>query len=205
MPRAERERLILDVAGHVFAASGYHTASMDEIARLAGVSKPMLYAYFASKEGLYVAYIERTGEELVARLRRALMGDEDPPVTPISRVEEFLCFVEEHRDGWRVLFSEASASRPVAEEVAGLRRRVTDAVRALVQAGLPEDVSLAPNAADAVAYAIVGTGESLANWWLEHPSVPREQVAGWYGAIVLASVRAMVRRREQRPGRAARP
>ena len=57
-----REPLILDVAGQVFAAAGYERASMDRIAELAGVSKPMVYAYFDSKQGLYVAYIERTGQ-----------------------------------------------------------------------------------------------------------------------------------------------
>ncbi len=52
----------------MFADDGYERASMDRIAELAGVSKPMLYAYFGSKEGLYLAYIERTGGELVQRL-----------------------------------------------------------------------------------------------------------------------------------------
>ena len=70
MPRSVREQLILDVAGQVFADGGYERASMDAIADLAGVSKPMLYAYFGSKEGLYVAYIERTGGELVAAAGR---------------------------------------------------------------------------------------------------------------------------------------
>src|ERR1039458_2381765 len=60
MPRSVREQLILGVAGRVFAEGGYERASMDRIASLAGVSKPMLYAYFGSKEGLYVAYVERT-------------------------------------------------------------------------------------------------------------------------------------------------
>ena len=68
MPRSVREQLILEVAGQVFAEGGYERASMDRIAGLAGVSKPMLYAYFGSKEGLYVAYVERTGGELVQRL-----------------------------------------------------------------------------------------------------------------------------------------
>src|SRR5579871_1040504 len=71
MPRAQRERLILDVADQVFARDGYHSASMDEIARRSGVSKPMLYSYFGSKEGLYVACIDRNGQELVARLQQA--------------------------------------------------------------------------------------------------------------------------------------
>src|SRR5205823_9229599 len=75
MPRPARERLILNVAGQVFAGVGYHSASMDEIAERAGVSKPMLYAYFGSKEGLYVAYVNRTGRELLARLSGAAGRD----------------------------------------------------------------------------------------------------------------------------------
>src|SRR5947209_2487106 len=92
MPRAARERLILDVAGQVFARAGYHSASMDEIAELAGVSKPMLYAYFGSKEGLYVAYIDRTGRELLDRMVGAARR-EDPPVLRMrARVAAFPAF-----------------------------------------------------------------------------------------------------------------
>jgi AcrR family transcriptional regulator len=192
MPRPQREQLILDFAGQVFARDGYHTASMDEIAQLAGVSKPMLYAYFDSKEGLYVAYIARTGRELVERLQRGGGGQETSTRRLRSPVSEFLKFVEEYRDGWKVLFSEVSSSRPLAEEVAQLRGQITDAVRRLVDRGVVE-MTLPPGASDAIAHAIVGAGESLANWWLEHPEIAREQVAGWYAGIVEAAVAAAVR------------
>src|SRR5437763_11190363 len=113
MPREARERLILDVAGQVFAQGDYHSASMDEIAALADVSKPMLYTYFGSKEGLYVAYIDRTGRELLDRLVGAA-APTTPPVPALrARIVEFLAFVEEHRDGWTVLVREMTSSRPV--------------------------------------------------------------------------------------------
>ncbi len=188
MPRAQREQLILDVSGHVFARDGYHSASMDEIAQRADVSKPMLYAYFGSKEGLYVAYIDVAGRELVSRLQQTF--HQRSTVSVRARVGDFLKFVEQHRDGWIVLFSEVRASRPLAEEVAQLRGQITDAVRGLVEMGAPSD-ALAPVAADALAQAIVGAGESLANWWLEHPEVAREDVAGWYVGIVRAAVAAV--------------
>jgi AcrR family transcriptional regulator len=185
--------LILDIAGQVFARDGYHSASMDEIARTAGVSKPMLYAYFESKEGLYLTYIERSGQELVERLQRAF-ADGDPAISHVSeRVGEFLSFVEQHRDGWRVLFGEASANRPVADQVAEMRGRIALAVRQLVEAGLPDPQPPEP-AAELVAHAIVGAGESLANWWLDHPEVAREDVAAWYADVVRASVGAVARR-----------
>ena len=112
MPRSLREQLILRVAGQVFAEGGYDRASMDHIAALAGVSKPMLYAYFGSKEGLYVAYIERTGGELVERLVGADRVDGQSGRLR-AVIGEFLAFVEEHRDGWTVLFRELTAREGV--------------------------------------------------------------------------------------------
>jgi AcrR family transcriptional regulator len=187
MPRAQRERSILDVAGQVFARSGYHSSSMDEIAELADVSKPMLYAYFGSKEGLYVAYIHRTGRELVERLIAAAGPDDSPTDRLRARISEFLAFVEEHRDGWTVLFREMTSSKPLAEEVALIRGQVAREVAQMLEREAPEH-ALSPLASDGIAHAIVGAGESLANWWLEHPEVERGEVAEWYVGVVLATV-----------------
>ncbi|MGH3746792.1 MAG: helix-turn-helix domain-containing protein, partial [Micromonosporaceae bacterium] len=66
MPRADRERQMLAVAEQVFAERGYRDASMDEIAGRVGVTKPMLYAYFGSKEGLLLATIVKFGTDLTA-------------------------------------------------------------------------------------------------------------------------------------------
>ncbi len=193
MPRAQREALLLEVAGAVFARDGYYGASMDEIAAGAEVSKPMLYSYFGSKERLYLAYIARAGHELIERLERVFAVDDPTAVRLRSRVEAFLTFVEEHRDGWRVLWGEANANRPVAAETAQLRAQITATVRRLILAGPGAD-RLTPAAADAAAHAIVGSGESLANWWLERPEVPRAEVAEWYATIVQATVGAIASR-----------
>jgi AcrR family transcriptional regulator len=187
VPRAQRERQLLQIAGQVFARDGYHSAQMDEIARLAGVSKPMLYTYFGSKEGLYLAYIERSGQELLDRLQGPFSAH-DPATMPVSG---FLEFVEQHRDGWKVLFREASASRPVAEEVAVVRSRVAEAVCRLILASRPAAATVEPAAANAAAHAIVGAGESLANWWLEHPEIPRGQVTEWYVTLIRGAVQAL--------------
>jgi AcrR family transcriptional regulator len=185
MPRERREQLILDVAGRVFAQAGYESAPMDEIADRAGVSKPMLYTYFGSKEGLYLAYIERAGGELIERLVRAAPPDDQSTAGLRARITEFLAFVEEHGDGWKVLFRELASTRPFAERVAGLRQRIAEAIRRMIESS---GLGHAPPASDAIAHAIVGAGESLANWWLDHPEIPREEVAGWYLAVVQAVV-----------------
>lgn len=53
----EKARQILDGARRVFLADGFDAASMNEIARVAGVSKGTLYVYFASKQALFAATI----------------------------------------------------------------------------------------------------------------------------------------------------
>jgi AcrR family transcriptional regulator len=108
---------------------------MDEIAELAGVSKLMLYAYFGSKEGLYLAYVDRSGRELVERLVAAAPADDRSTAGLRARITEFLAVVEEHADGWTVLFREVASTRPFAERVAGLRE-VAGWYLAVVQAVL---------------------------------------------------------------------
>ena len=186
MPRERREQQILDVAGAIFARAGHHSASMDEIADAAGVSKPMLYAYFSSKEGLYLAYISRAGGQLLQRLVSARAPHDSASALLRARITEFLSFVEEHGDGWKVLFGEVGSTRPFAENVAAVREQIADAIRHMIEAGAGSWPGYPPPASDAIAHALVGAGESLANWWLDHPDVPRDEVTGWYYAVVQA-------------------
>src|ERR1700733_13517120 len=78
LARAERERLMLRAAGEAFATHGFHGSSMDDIAHAAGITKPMLYRYFGSKEGLYAAYLRMTGHELIEKVRAPETRAESP-------------------------------------------------------------------------------------------------------------------------------
>src|SRR6516225_3385080 len=149
MPRERPEQLVL----HVFARAGYEAAPMDEIAERAGVSKPMLYTYFGSKEGLYLAYIERAGGQLLDRLLRAAPVGDQSAAGLRSRITEFLAFVEEHADGWRVLYREMASTRPLAERVAQLRARIVDAIRRMIETAPETRPVYAGAAADAIAHA----------------------------------------------------
>ncbi len=69
MPRAVREQQMLDAAVRTFGNRGYMAASMDEIAELAGVSKPLVYLYLNSKEDLFTACIRREARALTEAVR----------------------------------------------------------------------------------------------------------------------------------------
>ena len=64
-----RRAEILDAASAVFSARGYHAASIDDIAREAGVSKALIYEHFSSKQELHADLVEAHAAELYERLR----------------------------------------------------------------------------------------------------------------------------------------
>jgi TetR/AcrR family transcriptional repressor of mexJK operon len=82
-PSGKADR-ILDAAGQVFVDQGYEAASMDEISRVAGVSKATVYAHFTSKEQLFASVVrtecQRHSQTLLAAdldqrdVRSALTG-----------------------------------------------------------------------------------------------------------------------------------
>jgi AcrR family transcriptional regulator len=66
---AQRRAKILEAAVRAFAAKGYNDTSMDRIAALAKVSKPVLYDHFASKQALFLSVLESIRDDLIARGR----------------------------------------------------------------------------------------------------------------------------------------
>src|SRR2546427_11817422 len=74
VPRAKREGQMVEAATRIFGQRGYHEASMDEIAAACGITKPMLYSYFDSKEGLFLACLDKGDERLRAAVRDAVEG-----------------------------------------------------------------------------------------------------------------------------------
>jgi AcrR family transcriptional regulator len=82
-PRRERERrqrraAILKAAEKVFAAKGFHAASMEEIARAAEFATGTVYLYFKDKEALYIELFEQKIEELSATILSEVASIQDP-------------------------------------------------------------------------------------------------------------------------------
>lgn len=65
----ERRRSILEAARTALAAGDYHTVTMDDVARAAGVAKGSLYLHFPNKEQLFQAVVGDTHARLWARWR----------------------------------------------------------------------------------------------------------------------------------------
>jgi AcrR family transcriptional regulator len=189
VPRAVRERQLLDLAEELFAERGFQDASMDELARRAGVSKPVIYDIVGSKEELFRRCFERAGEELATVIADAAAGHAgDPHAVLRATAVAFLRFVDEHERTWSVLYALDAGGRTDAHvrEIRARQARFATAVLASMGARME------PARLDAVAYMLNGAFEALAHWRREHPGVDNELAAHWLVEFALPGLELML-------------
>ncbi|MFE5209087.1 TetR/AcrR family transcriptional regulator [Streptomyces sp. NPDC056600] len=182
LPRAERERQMMDAAVRVFGRQGYRGASMDEVAELAGVSKPLVYLYLNSKEDLFTACIRREAKALTEAVRE---GVADPALSADRQLWEglhaFFRYTAENPDGWAVLHVQARThGEPFAAEVAAMRAELVVFVTQLIAVearAAHRDPDLPEREVAGLAEALVGAAESLAAWANTTDGVSARQAA----------------------------
>ena len=169
---------MLAVAERAFAERGYHAASVDAIAEAAGITKPMVYAYFGSKEGLYRACMAAARERLLTALREGVDTDAAPDQQLWHGLLAFFTFVERQHDSWSVMLGDVAAGTgPFAADGARIRTEISGLIGDLLRrAAEAEGLDVGP-LADQIARALMGAGESLAAWWEDHPEESAERMA----------------------------
>jgi AcrR family transcriptional regulator len=172
---------MLDAAVQVFSAHGYHGASMDEVAELAGVSKPLLYLYLGSKEKIFSACIAREADRLVDTIGAAVRAEAaDPGERLWLGLTAFFTFVADHRASWTVLYQQGRAlSGAVAEQLGRVRGEIIATVTELVLQSIPArgghdggyggGYATQRRDAAAIAHAVVGAADAMAEWALTTP------------------------------------
>jgi AcrR family transcriptional regulator len=177
VPRAERERQILAEAVGEFAARGYAGASVVDIARRAGISKPLIYQYFGSKDGLYLACLHAVSGALLERLEDAELEVDDTLASRIYPLRAIFEALEPQRYAWRMLFD---PSMPGTGEIAAAaheyRARTTEIAASGSARFLAARGSRSRLDASALTAVWMGVVNSLVEWWLEHPGESAEQM-----------------------------
>jgi AcrR family transcriptional regulator len=119
----ERRRpLVLDAAYDLFIENGFEGTSMDAIAAAAGVSKPVVYDCFTSKDDLFTAMLDREEERILVETGEALATTgtpDDPEATLIRGFQVFLEAAQKSPDIYRVVFlGEGGGNEAVAARIA---------------------------------------------------------------------------------------
>ncbi|MFQ6145316.1 TetR/AcrR family transcriptional regulator [Streptomyces seoulensis] len=181
MPRAVREQQMLDAAVQIFGRRGYMAASMDEIAELAGVSKPLVYLYLNSKEDLFSACIRREAAALTQAVRAGVRPGLAADRQLWEGLTAFFTHTARHPDGWAVLHLQARThGEPFATEIAALREELVAFVTLLIAEAAREarrDPDLPEREVAGLAEALVGAAESLADWANATEGVTARQAA----------------------------
>ncbi len=137
VPRQVREQQLLDVAEEQFAVHGYGGASIEVIAKLAGVSRPIVYDHFGDKEGVYIACLRRARGELEEMILQAASKARSSREMMEYGTAAYFEFVERRGQRWAVLFGGVELAGRAAEEVARLRFATVARIRDLIAAIAP--------------------------------------------------------------------
>ncbi len=192
VPRALRRRQVLEHAYQLFVERGYHGASMDELARRVGVSKPVIYDLAGSKEELFREVMAGVQAELVAELAAAVATEPELAGRLHAGILGFLRFVHRRRDGWAALRSLESGG---TEVTAALRRGPAELVAAIIGQGSGRGAPrLDGRTREILASAINGAVEFVALWWQVHPEVDAESLARLLADLLSPGLMALVRR-----------
>lgn len=191
LPASERRAQLIEVGRSVFAKHGYEGTSVEEIAKRAKVSKPIVYEHFGGKEGLYAVIVDREMDYVERRISEAISSG-----SPRERVERaslaFLSYVRDHPDGFAVLSQDSplSSSRgTISSLLNDLAERVGDVfVSALEEAGY--DTKAAPIYAN----ALIGMVTFVGTWWTEERKAPIVEVAKHISALAWMGLRHLPKR-----------
>ena len=175
LPAAERRALIEQAAARLFAERGADATRLDDVAAAAGVTKPVLYRHFASKQALHLALLAKTRDELAAAALATYAPGDDPFERLPAMLDAWFAYVEEHPHAARVLLRDPSGDPEVQafhRELHGLQRAADMAL--LREAGAPiPDAQLEP-LAETIRRSLTGLGL----WWLDHPETSRTDLVG---------------------------
>ncbi|MDV9200360.1 TetR/AcrR family transcriptional regulator [Streptomyces sp. Wh19] len=117
----ERRTQLLGAALTLFAHRAPDEVSLDEVATVAGVSRPLVYRYFpGGRQQLYEAALRSAAEQLILCFDEPPVG---PPTERVTRVlDRYLAFVDEHDTGFSALLRggcvvETSRTSAIVDEV----------------------------------------------------------------------------------------
>jgi AcrR family transcriptional regulator len=197
MPRNERRTQLLDAARQVFAEKGYHAAAMDDIADRAGVSKPVLYQHFPGKRELYLALLDESADQLLARIHQALLSTDDNKERVRATVAAYFDFVGDPETAHRLLFESDLTNEPAVRERLD---RLTALCAQEIAKIITEDTGLPVEESTLLAIGLVGNAQFTARYWSESGgTIPRDTAAELVATLGWRGIRGFPKR-EDGPG-----
>ena len=183
-PVADRRAELLAIGRQLFAKHAYDELSIDDVAAAAGVAKGLLYYYFRSKRGFYLATIRAEADELLE------LAQPDPALPPAERLRRtldcYLAFVDEASERFRALYLAGLGSDP---EIRAIRDRDRAEFLRLIAEGVAHQAEPSPTLRTALE-GWLSFVEGVSLDWLDHRDLPAPQVRELLVAALAGSLTA---------------
>jgi AcrR family transcriptional regulator len=174
MTGKERREQLLDIGRRVFAERGLDGVSIEEIAVQAGVSKPVVYEHFGSKEGLYAVVVDREVERFLQMATDVLNGEDTIDKFEVAAVT-LLRYIEDNSDGFRILVRDSplpSGSGRFGSLISDIASQVE-----YILADVFKERGYDPKLAPMYAQMLVGMVTFAGQWWLDVRKPKLEEMA----------------------------
>jgi AcrR family transcriptional regulator len=192
--REDRRERFLDAAITVVRRDG-HAASMEAMAREAGVTKPILYRMFGDRNGLLEAIGDRFAQELAEVLAQALAGapgsgapSSDRRDILRSTIDAYLGLVDRDPELYRFLTAQLATapSQPIATLADQFARGIAVVLSEQLRA-----INADSDAAEPWAYALVGMVHLAGDWWVTRRTITREALVDYLVVLVWDGLAAL--------------
>ena len=179
LERGARRDLVLRAGGAQFGRHGYAGTRIDDIARAAGVTKPIVYRHFESKKGLYLALLRKHETDLPTFVADAAGRLVDH--SPGAILGIWLDYVRQNSHAWLMLFRDHSGDEEIQRVRAEVSVTAREVMAAFVAGRRPDlpDAQIEPMA-ELLTSGLAG----LALWWIDRPDTPK--------GVILAAATAML-------------
>lgn len=174
-----RREKILEAATRVFAERGFDGTSFGDIAKVAGITRPVVYDHFGSKEELHLVLLERERDRILEHVKVQLVADDSPEERVYRALDAYFAYVETHPYAWRMLFRETAGDAKVANAHRRIQSQAHVAVATLLakERGSKILTGRDKEARLEMLGALWGSATNgLARWWYDHRKVPRADV-----------------------------
>lgn len=172
-----RTQQLLDVAEELFAERGYDATSIEDIARAAGVTRPVVYERLGNKEGAYLAVVTRVRAQLEKLMTEAALSVEDPREQLRRGTGAYFDYVEQQPQRWTILYG---SSTPIlgdlGERLSEARFHTVERIVDLLRLHLGEE---SETTIHAIGHLISGALEQIGRWWIRNPDLSRDRMVDY--------------------------
>jgi len=188
LPASERRQQLLETALHVFARQGYHETSMNDLAAKAGVTKPVLYQHFESKQEMYFSVLR----EILVQVQDSIDSHRKSSSGPLEWAElgisGFFKFFENNPDAFNFLYGRADIQdAEVRDELRKIQDNMT--LRLAKNFSVNFDIEKSVAAASGAFGLILGV---LRHWMQDGQRKTAEEMAALTSKMVTRGITGLI-------------